>query len=250
MKQPRVPEYREADGVKAYIKPLILFLKDFTMAAWTANNQRKKEIENVFSNMPSIKYPVTSVNGKSGDVLLDAADVGALTSDSKENGEDPELDAVPINADQLGGMTYKMIVDTIYPIGRTIITFSDVDDPNVQYPWQKWERTAQGRMIIGTGEPAKNDDGTSPGNYNHVTGNAGGEAEHTLTTSEMPSHGHMVHSAVMNGGNVNYARVSAGGNTDSGPTTYRTGDTSRTGGGAAHNNMPPYLAANMWRRIE
>lgn len=45
MKQPRVPEYRESEGVKAYIKPLILFLKDFTMAAWTANNQRKKEIE-------------------------------------------------------------------------------------------------------------------------------------------------------------------------------------------------------------
>ena len=44
MKQPRVPEYREADGVKAYIKPLILFLKDFAMAAWTANNQRKNEI--------------------------------------------------------------------------------------------------------------------------------------------------------------------------------------------------------------
>lgn len=47
MKQPRVPEYRESEGVKAYIKPLILFLKDFTMAAWTANNQRKKEIEEI-----------------------------------------------------------------------------------------------------------------------------------------------------------------------------------------------------------
>ena len=45
MKQPRVPEYRESDGVKVYIKALILFLKDFSMAAWTANNQRKKEIE-------------------------------------------------------------------------------------------------------------------------------------------------------------------------------------------------------------
>lgn len=44
MKQPRVPEYRETDGVKVYIKALILFLKDFSMAAWTANNQRKKEI--------------------------------------------------------------------------------------------------------------------------------------------------------------------------------------------------------------
>ena len=45
MKQPRVPEYHESDGVKVYIKSLILFLKDFTMTAWTANNQRKKEIE-------------------------------------------------------------------------------------------------------------------------------------------------------------------------------------------------------------
>jgi len=44
MKQPKVPEYREADGVSAYIKALILFLKDFSMAAWTANNQRRKEI--------------------------------------------------------------------------------------------------------------------------------------------------------------------------------------------------------------
>ena len=49
MKQPRVPEYREADGVKVYIKALILFLKDFSMAAWTANNQRKKEIAAIAS---------------------------------------------------------------------------------------------------------------------------------------------------------------------------------------------------------
>lgn len=81
MKQPRVPEYRESEGIKAYIKPLILFLKDFTMAAWTANNQRKKEIEEVKRNMPEIpevRYPVTSVNGKTGDVKLEAGDVGAL----------------------------------------------------------------------------------------------------------------------------------------------------------------------------
>ena len=44
MKQPRVPEYREKDGAAAYMKPLTLFLKDFSMAAWAANSQRKKEI--------------------------------------------------------------------------------------------------------------------------------------------------------------------------------------------------------------
>lgn len=47
MKQPRVPEYREGESVKDYLKPLILFLKDFSSEAWTANNQRKKEIEEI-----------------------------------------------------------------------------------------------------------------------------------------------------------------------------------------------------------
>lgn len=36
MKQPRVPEYREADGVQHYLKALTLFLKDFCMDTWTA----------------------------------------------------------------------------------------------------------------------------------------------------------------------------------------------------------------------
>ena len=43
-KQPRVPEYREGEKVRTYIRPLILFLKDFTTAAWAANGRRKREI--------------------------------------------------------------------------------------------------------------------------------------------------------------------------------------------------------------
>ena len=55
MKQPRVPEYRESEGVKAYIKPLILFLKDFSMAAWTANNQRIREMEALKARMDRLE---------------------------------------------------------------------------------------------------------------------------------------------------------------------------------------------------
>ena len=43
-KQPRVPEYREGENVRAYIRPLILFLKDFATAAWAADGRRKREI--------------------------------------------------------------------------------------------------------------------------------------------------------------------------------------------------------------
>lgn len=44
-RQPRVPEYNEKEGEGKILRALVLFLKDFTMAAWTANNQRKREIE-------------------------------------------------------------------------------------------------------------------------------------------------------------------------------------------------------------
>lgn len=43
-KQPRPPEYREGESVAAYMRPLTLFLKDFTTAAWAANGRRNKEI--------------------------------------------------------------------------------------------------------------------------------------------------------------------------------------------------------------
>ena len=55
MKQPKVPEYRDGDNMRDFIRRLILFLKDFTMAAWTANNQRKKEIEALKKEIDSLK---------------------------------------------------------------------------------------------------------------------------------------------------------------------------------------------------
>lgn len=54
-KQPRVPEYRESDGMGRYIKSLILFLKDFCMDVWTANRQRKSEIEALRREVDSLK---------------------------------------------------------------------------------------------------------------------------------------------------------------------------------------------------
>ena len=42
-KQPRVPEYREADGAGRYIRSLVLFLKDFCMECWVAVRTIQKE---------------------------------------------------------------------------------------------------------------------------------------------------------------------------------------------------------------
>lgn len=45
MKQPRVPEYHEGDGYGRYFKTLILFLKDFTMDAWTAVTALERRVK-------------------------------------------------------------------------------------------------------------------------------------------------------------------------------------------------------------
>ena len=81
---------------------------------------------------------------------------------------------------------------------------------------------------------------------NETIGTTGGERTHTLTVSEMPSHAHGI------------ANTNTGGYTQTIGTTPYAGtvgytgniNTTDTGGGAAHNNMPPYMYVSIWRRTE
>lgn len=72
-------------------------------------------------------------------------------------------------------------------------------------------------------------------------GQTGGEKTHTLTVNELPAHSH---------GSVYSQNVSG---TKNLPWYSGSGDklaygTVSTGGGAAHNNMPPYIQVSIWRR--
>jgi microcystin-dependent protein len=73
----------------------------------------------------------------------------------------------------------------------------------------------------------------------HPKGQTGGEETHVLTVAEMPSHDHAFTPAI--------AAFATPGSNDptqgAGQRAYTTwGATDRTGGGTAHNNMPPYYA--------
>ena len=84
---------------------------------------------------------------------------------------------------------------------------------------------------------------------NHPAGSTGGEETHTLTVEEMPSHQHGYYTSPLF-----FADYDASGGDVIAPVKTNTTKalvypTYPTGGGAAHNNMPPYLAVYAWKRV-
>lgn len=83
----------------------------------------------------------------------------------------------------------------------------------------------------------------------HAVGSTGGEENHTLTTNEIPSHNHVFASTY--GGTTQFDAwyLKIEGTQQSTPFEAYGEKTQRTGGGASHNNMPPYLTCYRWQRI-
>lgn len=76
-------------------------------------------------------------------------------------------------------------------------------------------------------------------------GETGGEAQHTLTKAEMPAHTHGYDFT----GQSDVTGVTAIRLYDAdGRRNEYQGASASAGGGAAHNNMPPYLVVYVWRR--
>lgn len=104
-----------------------------------------------------------------------------------------------------------------------------------------WERISE-RFLLGASS-------------SYPAGGTGGEFTHKLTQSELPNYS----LSVTNGSNVirsktgnsadAYVQTQSGGwgipNWESKTVTVASG-----GSGEAHNNMPPYLAVNMWKRTK
>lgn len=215
-KQPRVPEYRENEGTTKHLKALTLFLKDFCQDVWTASRNADKATQKAQEGVDSIKYPVTSVNKKTGDVELGAADVGALPADSTAK-----------DAGKLGGKTWAELVQEVYPVGSVYMS-ADATSPASLFGGT-WEQLKD-RFLLGAGST-------------YSAGGTGGAETVTLTTNQIPSHTHAVYSRSVYSGEGNYIGFCNEANSTG---SYVTGS---RGGGEAHNNMPPYLVVYMWKRV-
>ena len=140
----------------------------------------------------------------------------------------------------------NFVLDNVYPIGSIYMNVNSTN-PGTLFGGT-WEQI-QGKFLLGMSS-------------SYPAGSQGGEASHTLTTEEMPSHGHNpANQSGYYGFITNSKKAFEVG--DMGPQSgsgryypYSTAafDVSRntltgtTGGGNSHNNMPPYLSIYIWKR--
>lgn len=123
------------------------------------------------------------------------------------------------------GKVSGTIFDAVYPVGSIYLAYNHTD-PGTLFPGTTWER------IEGAFPWFTSSTGT--------IGKTGGEKTVTLTAKQIPSHNHG--GTYTNAGTARtHAWLASGGSA----MGY---DTVNTGGGEAHNNMPPYIQISAWRR--
>lgn len=163
----------------------------------------------------------------------------------------------------------QTIIDSIYIVGQIVEYASNVN-PNDLYPWQTWEQIKD-VFTLASGDK-------------YSIGQTGGVSTVTLTVAQIPEHIHTasVQNASLTGrinGSANSSNgynnnplsgsgvfsgsgaingYGEGGEWNSGTATWaglNFGGTHNhdisietTGGGEAHNNMPPYLVTIKWKR--
>lgn len=131
---------------------------------------------------------------------------------------------------------YSSLIDIVYPIGSIYMSVNAAD-PSTLFSGTSWEKL-EGRFLLGSSST-------------YTLGSTGGEATHTLTQNEMPKHTHPMYSYNPGGDGTwtpdegSYLVDSV---TDNKNTWWARLAMGYAGGGAAHNNMPPYLVVNMWKR--
>jgi len=130
--------------------------------------------------------------------------------------------------------TFKAnLISSFYPVGSIIILGSNTN-PNTIMPGTTWQAYAGGEILVGYGYL----DGNSSKQQITFSKEVTGQATVTITAATMPSHTHTVGKISAANGSKGYDYRSSG--------SYV--GTQSAGGSAAHNNMMPYIAVNIWRR--
>ena len=155
------------------------------------------------------------------------------------------------------------LINTLYPIGSIYISIDENFSPSERFGGE-WTRL-EDKFLLGAGTI-------------YTAGESGGHATHALTTSEMPGHTHTFTGSTVTPSSSGthshtvYGYYGAGGGSYSGIQWWKTYKNTRTTSGLVysagahthtvtsagsnenvgsdqpHNNMPPYIIANIWER--
>lgn len=124
-----------------------------------------------------------------------------------------------------------------YPVGAIYLSVNEISPSSLF--GGSWERLKD-RFLLGAGD-------------NYLAGSVGGNATHILTENELPAHSHSTNGVAFANpvadGVSGYVSMRGVNYSDERPEGAQIPQTLPAGSGAAHNNMPPYIAVFMWKRI-
>ena len=146
-----------------------------------------------------------------------------------------------MNDKNLAPLDLIQTLDRVYPIGTIYQNASVSTNPSILFGFGTWVAWGSGRVPVGID--------TSQTEFNTVE-KTGGEKAHTLTTDEMPSHGHQIDLVVNPNTGSRYGNgyfASGGGNAAWANATVAI-ITNNSGSDGAHNNLQPYITCYMWKR--
>ena len=164
---------------------------------------------------------------------IDNLNVKCITSKNNKFSLDSDgnLTVNSITSNDNKNLNITEICNVIYPIGSVYISINNIEPSSLfGGTWEKLED----RFLLASGKT-------------YTNGNIGGEATHKLTIDEMPSHTHTLY-------------IDAKGTTipawwtrhlfvqNDSPHEAQPNNLTSTGNSQPHNNMPPYLVVNMWKR--
>ena len=135
---------------------------------------------------------------------------------------------------------WSALVNKLYPVGCIYQSTSSTSPAS--FLGGTWERIKD-KFILAAGDT-------------YAAGKTGGEAEHALTVAEMPAHRHegididnLYCFGWENGSRTGVNFKNFYGGTYWGDDVQNRLASGYAGGSTAHNNMPPYLTAYIWKRI-
>jgi hypothetical protein len=174
----------------------------------------------------------TAVNSKA-DLANTSQVVTAATASAGTN-----TNQVATTAFVTAAMTAATINNLVYPVGSIYINATVATNPATLLGVGTWVAYGEGRVPVGK---------AGSGTFDTL-GATGGAETHTLTLNEIPSHNHNNGSydrlLLQNGQATIHETDGSAGE----PNLASSGAIAAAGGGAAHNNLQPYIVVYMWKR--